>query len=63
MELGIFWLTVQNEDLGNWPKPCGPVKITNGDCVNDFTPEQDLQAYRDMLLIRRFEEKAGPVPG
>ncbi|MCP5084635.1 MAG: pyruvate dehydrogenase (acetyl-transferring) E1 component subunit alpha [Alphaproteobacteria bacterium] len=28
-----------------------------------FTPEQDLQAYRDMLLIRRFEEKAGQMYG
>ena len=31
--------------------------------MNDFTPEQDLQAYRDMLLIRRFEEKAGQLYG
>ena len=28
-----------------------------------FTPEEDLQAYRDMLLIRRFEEKAGQMYG
>ncbi len=31
--------------------------------MSDFTPEQDLQAYRDMLLIRRFEEKAGQLYG
>ena len=29
----------------------------------DFTKEQELQAYRDMLLIRRFEEKAGQLYG
>lgn len=29
----------------------------------DFTEEQDLQAYKDMLLIRRFEEKAGQLYG
>jgi pyruvate dehydrogenase E1 component alpha subunit len=29
----------------------------------DFTKEQELRAYRDMLLIRRFEEKAGQLYG
>jgi pyruvate dehydrogenase E1 component alpha subunit len=29
----------------------------------DFTKEQELAAYRDMLLIRRFEEKAGQLYG
>ena len=29
----------------------------------EFTKEQDLQAYREMLLIRRFEEKAGQMYG
>ena len=28
-----------------------------------FNKEQDLKAYRDMLLIRRFEEKAGQLYG
>ena len=28
-----------------------------------FTSEQELQAYRNMLLIRRFEEKAGQLYG
>ena len=28
-----------------------------------FNKEQELQAYRDMLLIRRFEEKAGQLYG
>ena len=29
----------------------------------EFIKEQELQAYRDMLLIRRFEEKAGQLYG
>jgi len=28
-----------------------------------FSPEQDLDAYREMLMIRRFEEKAGQMYG
>jgi len=28
-----------------------------------FTPEEELAAYREMLLIRRFEEKAGQLYG
>ena len=31
--------------------------------VPEFTPEEELAAYRDMLLIRRFEEKAGQMYG
>jgi pyruvate dehydrogenase E1 component alpha subunit len=31
--------------------------------VPEFNKEQELQAYRDMLLIRRFEEKAGQLYG
>lgn len=29
----------------------------------EFTKDEDLRAYRDMLLIRRFEEKAGQLYG
>src|SRR5881398_3150563 len=29
----------------------------------DLGKEQELQAFRDMLLIRRFEEKAGQLYG
>ena len=29
----------------------------------DYTKEQELDAYREMLLIRRFEEKAGQLYG
>src|SRR5215468_4282660 len=28
-----------------------------------FTSEEELEAYRQMLLIRRFEEKAGQLYG
>jgi pyruvate dehydrogenase E1 component alpha subunit len=45
------WLTDQKP-----PEPQGP-------SVPSFTPEQELKAYRDMLLIRRFEEKAGQLYG
>ena len=31
--------------------------------IPQFTKEQDLEAYREMLLIRRFEEKAGQMYG
>ncbi|WP_458760912.1 pyruvate dehydrogenase (acetyl-transferring) E1 component subunit alpha [Afipia sp. TerB] len=31
--------------------------------IPNFTKEQDLRAFRDMLLIRRFEEKAGQLYG
>jgi pyruvate dehydrogenase E1 component subunit alpha len=35
----------------------------NGDPVPDLGKEAELKAYRDMLLIRRFEEKAGQMYG
>jgi pyruvate dehydrogenase E1 component alpha subunit len=31
--------------------------------VPEFSKDEELQAYRDMLLIRRFEEKAGQMYG
>jgi len=31
--------------------------------IPEFTKDQELSAYRDMLLIRRFEEKAGQMYG
>jgi len=31
--------------------------------VPEFTKDEELKAYRDMLLIRRFEEKAGQMYG
>jgi pyruvate dehydrogenase E1 component alpha subunit len=35
----------------------------NGAAVPEFTKDQELSAYREMLLIRRFEEKAGQMYG
>jgi pyruvate dehydrogenase E1 component alpha subunit len=31
--------------------------------IAEFSPEEELEAYRQMLLIRRFEEKAGQMYG
>src|SRR3712207_3231994 len=31
--------------------------------ITEFTAEEELRAYREMLLIRRFEEKAGQLYG
>jgi pyruvate dehydrogenase E1 component alpha subunit len=36
---------------------------TDGGSPPEFTKEQELKAFRDMLLIRRFEEKAGQLYG
>ena len=36
---------------------------TNGGSSPEFTKEQEFAALRDMLLIRRFEEKAGQLYG
>jgi pyruvate dehydrogenase E1 component alpha subunit len=38
-------------------------KGNGADTPPDFTREQELAALRDMLLIRRFEEKAGQLYG
>jgi pyruvate dehydrogenase E1 component alpha subunit len=46
-----------------------PFKITpsskaeSKNAVTQFTREQDLSAYRQMMLIRRFEERAGQLYG
>ena len=40
-----------------------PHDKTNGGSPPEFTREQELKALRDMLLIRRFEEKAGQLYG
>ncbi|MBV9558241.1 MAG: pyruvate dehydrogenase (acetyl-transferring) E1 component subunit alpha [Pseudolabrys sp.] len=36
---------------------------SNSTNIPDFTKDQDIAAYRDMLTIRRFEEKAGQMYG
>ncbi|MBL8791864.1 MAG: pyruvate dehydrogenase (acetyl-transferring) E1 component subunit alpha, partial [Rhizobiales bacterium] len=41
-----------------------PKGAKNSDLKNSgFSAAEELQAYRDMLLIRRFEEKAGQLYG
>jgi pyruvate dehydrogenase E1 component alpha subunit len=42
-------------------KPAAPAPVAAE--VPAFDKEQELKAYRDMLLIRRFEEKAGQMYG
>ncbi|MDP4823624.1 MAG: pyruvate dehydrogenase (acetyl-transferring) E1 component subunit alpha [Aestuariivirgaceae bacterium] len=39
------------------------VKKTQAGDNGKFTPEEELTAYREMLMIRRFEEKAGQLYG
>src|SRR3978361_390645 len=41
----------------------GQAKGNGSSAPKEFTREQDLAALRDMLLIRRFEEKAGQLYG
>jgi pyruvate dehydrogenase E1 component alpha subunit len=43
-------------------RPAAPPRPAAGR-VAELTREQELAAYRDMLLIRRFEEKAGQMYG
>src|ERR1044072_661987 len=48
------------------PKKSGAKEQGQDKGVNsppEFTREQELKALRDMLLIRRFEEKAGQLYG
>src|SRR6218665_3893304 len=40
----------------------GGKEFTAG-AIADFSKEDDLKAYREMLFIRRFEEKAGQLYG
>ncbi|MBB5572466.1 MULTISPECIES: pyruvate dehydrogenase (acetyl-transferring) E1 component subunit alpha [Rhizobium] len=40
-----------------------PAKDTNGGAIAEFDRDAELKAYREMLLIRRFEEKAGQLYG
>ena len=43
-------------------RPSAGAPTTSAD-IADFSKEQELAAYREMLLIRRFEEKAGQMYG
>jgi pyruvate dehydrogenase E1 component alpha subunit len=43
--------------------PSVPEAVDNRGAPPDLTKEQELRAFREMLLIRRFEEKAGQMYG
>jgi pyruvate dehydrogenase E1 component alpha subunit len=43
--------------------PSADAKAFNGSPVSDFSKDEELAAYRTMLTIRRFEEKAGQMYG
>jgi len=45
------------------PAGNGSAGIKKDSDAPEFTREQELEAYREMLLIRRFEEKAGQLYG
>jgi pyruvate dehydrogenase E1 component alpha subunit len=44
-------------------KPAAKAEKSALSNVPEFTKDEELKAYRDMLLIRRFEEKAGQMYG
>jgi len=48
---------------GKSKRDTAAAKNGDGDGVAEFTAEQELDAYRSMLLIRRFEERAGQMYG
>src|SRR5688572_25650935 len=43
--------------------PVGVQARPKDDDVNELSPQRLLEFYRQMLLIRRFEEKAGQLYG
>jgi pyruvate dehydrogenase E1 component alpha subunit len=45
------------------PSPANESAKPDAPAVAEFSKEQELSAYREMLLIRRFEEKAGQMYG
>src|SRR5262249_40714607 len=52
----------QQPTSGSARRPAPGLRRTRGGDT-DFNQEQELHAYRHMLLIRRFEEKAGQLYG
>ncbi len=43
--------------------PLGMFDPTGSKAIANFTREEEIKAYREMLLIRRFEERAGQLYG
>ncbi|HUZ30740.1 MAG TPA: pyruvate dehydrogenase (acetyl-transferring) E1 component subunit alpha [Xanthobacteraceae bacterium] len=54
--------TKENDQTGDQRRPLAEVPTQNGP-IADFNKDQELEALRQMLLIRRFEEKAGQMYG
>jgi pyruvate dehydrogenase E1 component alpha subunit len=44
-------------------EPSKPASAKTGSAIANLSAEDEVRAYRDMLLIRRFEEKAGQLYG
>jgi pyruvate dehydrogenase E1 component alpha subunit len=57
--------TPSNKQNKPAPPPTAPAEQGNGGAapVPDLNKDTELKAYHDMLLIRRFEEKAGQMYG
>jgi pyruvate dehydrogenase E1 component alpha subunit len=51
--------SVQSADKARTKTP----KTTDNPAIADLSKDEEVKAYRDMLLIRRFEEKAGQMYG
>src|SRR5271169_4590527 len=52
-----------NKQLADAPHTVSDTGGPPGDSVPDLGKDAEIKAYRDMLLIRRFEEKAGQMYG
>jgi pyruvate dehydrogenase E1 component subunit alpha len=53
----------KNKPAAPAPRRAAGEKPAQGDEVPAFSKDDELKAYHDMLLIRRFEEKAGQMYG
>jgi pyruvate dehydrogenase E1 component alpha subunit len=54
--------TKEADQIADAARPAAAPAAQNGP-IADFSKEQEFQALRLMLLIRRFEEKAGQMYG
>jgi pyruvate dehydrogenase E1 component alpha subunit len=53
----------ENKQVADAPRTVPDAGHASADTVPDLGKDAELKAYRDMLLIRRFEEKAGQMYG
>jgi pyruvate dehydrogenase E1 component subunit alpha len=56
-------MAVADKQAASQPATRRPAETSGQSGVPELSKEQELAAYRDMLLIRRFEEKAGQMYG